>query len=287
MDREELIRQVEAINHDLQEKFMIVEEWTATAGHSLKAMDLERLVSQMEPLLLVSGWALNSLEVSLSNSGMAPMAPAFSRLALLAIKNALRVLTEVSTRAGTVVDEVWDEGSALRLRQNLKAGQETLRSHIDRFDILMERLQKGAGLGSDEESERVSYPYDYRPPHYHGKGKGRKINETFETQELRDSRKQGKKDIFFSEETGSLEPQEALFFQEHGLTPEKREAYIQTPEAPEITEADIYDVIYCRGKWKRLAYGGWPCGSGGPRPTADDIERAVQYLIFQGYRLRP
>jgi hypothetical protein len=284
-DREELIRQLEIMRADLHDKTMQAEEWTATVGHSLKRLDLESLVAQLQPLVSMAKWAIDALEMELSNR--MPMASLFGRLATLSIKNALRVLTSVRERAEAGVDEVWDEGTAIRLATTLKAGQDTLMSLVDRFETLMKGPSGGGSLGADEESERVSYPYDYRPPHYHGKGKGRKISETSETQENREARGQGKKDIFFSEETGSLEPQEALFFQEHGLTPEKREAYIQTPEAPEITEADIYDVIYCRGKWKRLAYGGWPCGSAHPRATADDIERAVQYLIFQGYRLRP
>jgi septation ring formation regulator EzrA len=154
-DREELIRQIEEMRrqveaglsqvremHDqIQEHLMQIEEWTATTGHSLKALDLEDLVAQVEPLLLVTTWALDGLESQLSGKNLMGLAAPFGRLATLAIKNVLRVFAEVDGRGGEV--EGWDEGEVLRLAQTLKDGQTTLVSLVKRFDALMSKVEKG------------------------------------------------------------------------------------------------------------------------------------------------
>lgn len=154
-EREELlanIAEVKQIRDDIQEHIMWTEEWTATTGHSLKSLDLEDLVAQIEPLILVAKWALDGLEMQIAGKDLMGLAGPFSRLASLAIRNVLKVYEEGESRCDE--EEIWDEGAAIRLAKTIRSGQETLRSLVERHETLVVRFEtlvkslRGGSLGA-------------------------------------------------------------------------------------------------------------------------------------------
>lgn len=126
-------------------------------------------------------------------------------------------------------------------------------------------------------------------PDWYNRTYGRKPRIPYETIEQREAREQlqkiSAKDIFQEETAGEESEMPVLFYQHSPLDPALLSTYVHTPDAPEITLSDIHDVLHCTGRWSRLKSEGYPCMQmHDPPATGEDIVRATQFLLSQGFK---
>lgn len=132
-------------------------------------------------------------------------------------------------------------------------------------------------------------------PNWFNRAYGPKPKHRFETLEQKEQREQLHKvsaqDVFREETAGEESEMPVLFYQHSPMDPEILSTYVHTPEAPEMTLSDIYDVIHCRGRWSRLNEEGYPCrpdiGPGSHPGSPQDIAKATQFLLSKGFKPLP
>lgn len=136
--------------------------------------------------------------------------------------------------------------------------------------------------------KKEGHPWSYFQEFPRGKGqkKSKRPFETLEQMEEKQQHKDFPKDFLVEETAGPEEMPVLLFVQP--ASAEAMARYVHKPERPEMTWADVYDVVHCRGQFSGVRKFGFPCSDSDTKlSTKEIVPLAIEYLLSIGFKPNP